>query len=533
MNQNPSPTRSTVASDLLASAVVFLVALPLCMGIAIASGAPPTAGLITGIVGGLIVGPLAGCPLQVSGPAAGLAVIVWQLIDKFGFEALGPMILAAGLVQLGAGLLGIGPWFRAVPPGVVHGMLAGIGVLIFSSQFHVMLDDKPKGNGLTNLLTIPEAVARGIFDMDFSIHHQAALTGLLTILAIMLWSQFAPRKLRFVPAALVGVLVGSATALLGSFSIARVSVPESLFSSFQLPGLSAFNPLFSVEGLVTVLALAAIASAETLLTAVAVDGIQTRSPRTNFNQELMAQGLGNMVCGVAGGLPMTGVIVRSKANVDAGAETRLSTVLHGAWLLAFVAILPGFLTYIPVASLAALLVFIGFKLVDRKKIQEIAAIGPSELVIYFGTLIGIVVTDLLQGVLFGIFLAVAKLLFALSRFGIWLEEHPEEKSVILHMHGVASFMFLPRLAGALEMIRPGMVVHVRHSELRYLDVACEELIRAFSRQYEARGGQVVIDWDDLDELKHPSRKEIRAAAAKFPVRTEKAQPSDTEAEAKA
>ena len=153
----------TFASDLLASIVVFLVALPLCMGIAIASGVPPALGLISGILGGLVVGFLAGCPLQVSGPAAGLAVMVYEMIQAHGIAMLGPLVLMAGLIQLVAGLLKAGQLFRAISPSVIYGMLAGIGVLIFGSQFHVMVDDKPKGNGLQNLMSIPDAIYKGAF----------------------------------------------------------------------------------------------------------------------------------------------------------------------------------------------------------------------------------------------------------------------------------------------------------------------------------------------------------------------------------
>ncbi|MCA9209526.1 MAG: SulP family inorganic anion transporter, partial [Planctomycetales bacterium] len=170
MNDNSSPTTErgmNLKSDFLASIVVFLVALPLCMGIAIASGAPVSAGLITGIVGGLVAGSLAGCPLQVSGPAAGLAVIVYELIRQHGYETLGLIVLIAGVLQLAASLAGLGQWFRAVSPAVVKGMLAGIGILIFASQFHVMVDDAPKDSALANLVSIPSAVWKGVGIPEF------------------------------------------------------------------------------------------------------------------------------------------------------------------------------------------------------------------------------------------------------------------------------------------------------------------------------------------------------------------------------
>src|SRR6478752_1461387 len=172
-------------NDILASVVVFLVALPLCMGISIASGVPPALGLITGVIGGLVVGFLSGAPLQVSGPAAGLAVLVWELVRDHGIAALGPVLIVAGIVQMIAGQLRVGQWFRAMSPAVIHGMLAGIGVLIFASQFHVMLDDRPKQSGVANLLSIPQAIVGGVFPIDGSKHELAAVVGVLTIVTLL------------------------------------------------------------------------------------------------------------------------------------------------------------------------------------------------------------------------------------------------------------------------------------------------------------------------------------------------------------
>src|SRR3954454_11547368 len=201
---------TTIKQDLLSSIVVFLVALPLCMGTAIASGAPPAAGLITGIVGGIIVGLFSGAPLQVSGPAAGLAVLVYEIIQKHGLENLGIVVLVAGLFQIAAGLLKAGQIFRAISPSVIFGMLAGIGILIFGAQLHVMVDDKPREDGLKNLLAIPEAFVKGIFPVDGSSHHIAAAVGIGTIAILILWSQFAPKKLRWIPGALIAVAAATA-----------------------------------------------------------------------------------------------------------------------------------------------------------------------------------------------------------------------------------------------------------------------------------------------------------------------------------
>ena len=325
----------TLVGDVPASIVVFLVALPLCMGIAIASGAPPEKGLLTGIIGGLVGGLLAGSPLQISGPAAGLAVIVFELIAQSGIGALGPILLLAGIIQLVAGLLKLGQWFRAISPAVVHGMLAGIGVLIVAGQLHVMLDTKPQAHGLANILTVPAAYW-GIFPLDGKGAEAPLFIGLVTIVVMVGWERLRPARLRLVPGALVGVACGTILTVFLRLDIAHVQVPESLARSISIPTLADLGTLLSAKSVITAAAIAFIASAETLLSAAAVDRMHD-GPRTQYNRELSSQGIGNMLCGLLGGLPMTGVIVRSSANVQAGAATRLSAILHGVWMLAAVA----------------------------------------------------------------------------------------------------------------------------------------------------------------------------------------------------
>jgi len=334
----PSFSAETFGRDFLASIVVFLVALPLCMGISLASGMPPTAGIVTGIVGGTIVGAISGAPLQVSGPAAGLSVLVWQLVKDFGVDMLGVIVLFAGLIQLVAGLCKLGQWFRAVSPAVINGMLAGIGVLILASQFHVMLDYKPIGTGIQNLLGIPTSIMNAISSGDH--HLQAAGVGALTIGTIIAWSLLAPKSWRLFPAPLMGAIVAIvAAAVLGLGEIQYVDVPDNFWSVAVYPTPEKLMRITEWPVLVGAISIAFIASAETLLCATAVDQMH-RGPRTKYDRELAAQGLGNSICGILGVLPMTGVIVRSGANVEAGAVTRLSAIMHGFWLLLFVSVIP-------------------------------------------------------------------------------------------------------------------------------------------------------------------------------------------------
>lgn len=281
--------RDTLPRDLMASVVVFLVALPLCMGIAIASGMPPAKGLLTGIVGGLVVGFLAGSPLQVSGPAAGLAVLVFELVRTYGVAMLGPILLLAGAIQLLAGRLRLGCWFRVTSPAVVYGMLAGIGILIVLSQLHVMLDLAPKASGLDNLLAFPRAAfaALGSLGMDSGL--DAALLGLGTIAVMWGWDKLRPQRLRFLPGALLGVSLATLASLWLALDVRRVEVPANLGEAIDWLRPADLLALADPSLLLAAVVVAFIASAETLLSAAAVDRLHD-GPRSDMDRELSAQG---------------------------------------------------------------------------------------------------------------------------------------------------------------------------------------------------------------------------------------------------
>ena len=498
--------------DFLASIVVFLVALPLCLGIAIASGAPPALGLVTGIIGGLVVGSIAGSPLQVSGPAAGLAVLVFELVSKHGLPMRGVVVLMAGALQLLAGSLKLGQWFRAISPSVIHGMLAGIGVLIFASQFHVAIDDKPRGSGIANLVAIPEGIYKAVFPMDLSVHHLAAGVGIISVITILLWNKLKPASLKSVPSALIAVIVATVFAAVADLPIARVTVPASLVASLNIPTNEAFVHALDADILVLALVFAFVASAETLLCATAVDQMHT-GPRTKYDQELRAQGIGNMLCGAVGALPMTGVIVRSSANVQAGATTRLSAILHGAWLLGTVVAVPFLLNRIPTAALAAILVYTGYKLVNLAQIRKIATFGRVELSIYFATLVGIVLVDLLTGVLIGFGIALAKLVWSLTHVRIDKAVDPLTGRIDFDLHGSATFVSIPRLAAALETVPTGSEVHIQIEHLDHIDHACLDMISAWGRQHEATGGKLVLEWHEL-QTRYAAPQSLQDQAAR-------------------
>jgi MFS superfamily sulfate permease-like transporter len=527
---NNGEKSSQLRSDFFASIVVFLVALPLCIGIAVAVGVSPPRALITGIIGGIVVGSLAGSPLQVSGPAAGLFVIVAELLTTskqryleshnlsaagsdaaaalqsqaalYALTVLGAAVFLAGCLQLIAGRFGLGQWFRAVSPAVIKGMLAGIGALILVSQFHVMLDHRPMWNGeparggLQHLAAIPEAVIKALSPDGTHGHHLAAATGMLTIVVLMGWPELAPKKLRVVPAALVAVIVATIFSLALDFSISRLVVPDQFFAEVTLPSQQSIALLADRAVLLAGLVIAVVASAETLLCATAVDQMH-KGPRTNYDRELMSQGVGNILCGLVGALPMTGVIVRSSANVQAGAKTRFSTILHGAWLLVFVALFPSVLAYIPKAALGALLVYTGWKLLHIKEARSLWKFSKSEALIFVVTMVVIVVEDLLVGVMVGVALSAAKLLYTFTHLHSDLVISNDQKKADLKLRGSATFLRLPNLARCLERVPSAAELHVDMHALNYVDHACLELLMTWAKQHESTGGSLVMDWDSL------------------------------------
>jgi MFS superfamily sulfate permease-like transporter len=483
--------------DLSASLVVFLVALPLCMGIAIASGLPPAKGLITGVIGGIVVGTLAGSPLQVSGPAAGLAVIVFELIQQYGISALGPILILAGLFQFIAGLLKVGQWFRAISPAVIHGMLAGIGLLIVLQQFHVMLDHKPSSSGPANFVAMFTAAAHDIFPLDGRGEEFALLLGLLTIAVMALWSKYRPAKLKLLPGALLGILAATSLAQIFHMPVKHVDVPSNLLTVIDLPSMSSLGNAHWQSILTSALVVAFIASAETLLSAAAVDRMQSRV-RTNYNRELTAQGVGNVLCGFLGALPMTGVIVRSSANVQAGAETRRSAILHGVWILLFITLLPSLLTMVPISSLAGVLVYTGVKLVNVAEIRNLVRFGRMPLLIYAATLLTIVAKDLLTGVMVGMGLSVIQLLWRATHVSIHMENGAREGHKQLVLEGAATFVRIPKISAALDQVPAGSIVYVDASRLHHVDHACLELIEHWAEGHKALGTQIFLEWEHLE-----------------------------------
>lgn len=496
--------RESLLHDFSASLVVFLVALPLSIGIAIASGLPPASGIITAIIGGIIVSSLSGCALQISGPAAGLAVLVTDLVAHHSVERLGMVVMLAGALQMIAGATRMAQWFRAVPPSVMHGMLSGIGILICAAQIHLMVDDGPKGTAINNIIQIPTAFLKSVVPDAQTSHQEAALVGIGTICCLLLWQKFVPKKLKWLPGSLVAVVLAAGICSMLNLPVQHVNIPDNIWNVIHLPTL-AWLQQPSWQILIDALAVAFIASAETLLTAASVDKMH-QGERTNYGKELFAQGVGNMLCGFVGVGPLTGVIVRSGVNVSAGARSRLSGVMHGCWLLLFVSTIPFAIRLIPMAALAALLVYTGFKLINWQMFRELLGYGRSEAAIYVATIATILCTDLLTGVVVGLVLSAGKLLYMFSHFEIEIRSNQQLRTVDMWLHGSATFLTLPKLAQALDSIGSGCELRAHLDGLQYIDHACLDLLLGWETRHKKDGGHLIIDWNRLETANQPPRE---------------------------
>lgn len=469
---------SNLGADLPASLVVFLVALPLSLGIAAASGAPVMAGLIAAAVGGIVAGSLGGSPLQVSGPAAGLTVVVAGLVDEFGWQVTCAITAAAGVVQLVLGISRVGRAALAVSPVVVKAMLAGIGITIILQQVHVLLGGKAAGSAVENLTGLPAAI------INVELH--SAFLG-LAVVAVLLGWKYLPTAVRKVPGPLAAVVVVSALSMAVAPNVERISFTGSLSDAVALPSLPDGNWRAAAMAVITV---ALIASIESLLSAVAVDKMHAGA-RTNLNRELVGQGSANVVSGMLGGLPVTGVIVRSATNVEAGAATRASAILHGVWVLVFSALFAGLIQLIPLSVLAGLLLVIGAKLIKIADIKT--SLRTGDLLVYVVTLACVVILNLLEGVIIGLALAALSVLWRVLRAQIQAQA-PLADSLPwrVTIAGSCSFFALPRLNCVLHSV-PASEDVVVELNADYLDHAFREALVAWQTQHRNTGASVTLE----------------------------------------
>ncbi|WP_329280235.1 bifunctional SulP family inorganic anion transporter/carbonic anhydrase [Streptomyces sp. NBC_00691] len=477
------PRRFRVAgADLSASVAVFLIALPLSLGIALATGAPLQSGLVAAAVGGLVAGRFGGSPLQVSGPAAGLTVVTAELIQLYGWRTTCAITVLAGLAQLGLSALRVARSALAVSPAIVHGMLAGIGVTIALAQLHIVLGATPQSSAVGNVQGLPAQLAH--------IHPAALGISALTVAVLLCWPRLPGRTgqlVRKVPAALVAVIGATAVATFAGLAVPRVDLPS--WSSHALPGLPEGPVLGIAAGVLTI---TLVTSVQSLLSAVAVDKLVAARPdggrgvpRSALDRELAGQGAANLISGALGGLPVAGVAVRSVANVSAGAVSRASTMLHGLWIVLAALLLVPVLDLIPLPALAALVMVVGIQMVSITHIRTVTR--HREVVVYAVTLSGVVLIGILEGVALGIGVAIAVALHRLARTRITREERDGRH--LLHVRGQLTFLAVPRLSRALHQLPHGSDVVVE-LDGSFMDHAAYEALSDWTAGHLAHGGTV-------------------------------------------
>ncbi|MBA4019880.1 MAG: hypothetical protein C0483_22160 [Pirellula sp.] len=651
-----APAFAAWRQDLPASLIVFLVSLPLSMAVAVAAGAPVSAGLMAGIVGGLVVGALSGAPLQITGPSVGLTVLIYQAWQEFGIESLGVLVLACGVLQILFAFFRLGVWYRAVSPAVLQGMLAGIGALIFTSQFHVMVDERPQSSGIANLLTIPDALAKGfppptletaeqraavratmqrlsglhqdqtelleevhhilaggstwsdelgkadgandannraIAEMlddieletqlqalaprqqalvdelaglrgdgaaeplaaalagtrralddlqagdvgsarasqdqaeqlllrarDTTKHHRwAATIGILTITLLVGWQALVARRFNYLPGAFVAVALVTAAATIWQLPLSFVELPESMFGESFFPNLGELATLTRPRMMILALEFALVASVETLLCTARAERHHAH-PQAHYNRELLAQGIGNVCCGLLRALPVAGSLVGTSVNADAGARSRWAGVAQGLWLLLLVVTALTWLQAVPTAALAAVLVYTGFRLIDHPAAIRLWRDNRVEAGIYTATALTVFCVGLLPGLIAGVALSLGRLIWEFSRLEIERRPDPEHGRYELMLRGNATFLRLPYLADALAEVPPDAELHLNVEGLDVIDRACLDLLHDWQRENEPYGGRLALNQESLAARfwRRPRRRTEENGTAQKPRR---------------
>jgi MFS superfamily sulfate permease-like transporter len=495
-------------TDLMSGLVVFLVALPLCLGIALASGAPLFAGIISGIIGGIIVGYFSNSNTSVSGPAAGLTAIVMAAITSLGsYEVFLLAVIIAGLIQYGLGMAKAGTLSNYIPSNVIEGMLAAIGIIIMLKQFpHAVGYDADnegdfffieKGTGHNSFSAIIDAV-------NFS--HPGAL--IITAFSILVLIAFIKipllKKIKSLPSALVvvtfGVIVNELfkafmpNLQIGNEHLVSLPVSDSFASFLGQFSVPAFGAIINPSVWITAITLAIVASIESLLCVEAADKLDPWKRITNVNTELKAQGIGNILSGLIGGIPMTSVIVRTSANIGAGARTKISAISHGVYLALAVLLIPTILNKIPLASLSAILLSIGYKLSSPSIYRHMWHNGKSQFVPFAVTILAVVFTDLLRGV--GIGLAVS-ILFILKEnlkvaYFFKKEEHHRGETIFIDLAQEVSFLNKAAIKQTLFHLPPDSHVVINSSNSVYIDFDVLQLLREF-REFTSKEKNINLE----------------------------------------
>jgi MFS superfamily sulfate permease-like transporter len=482
-------------NDFQSSIVVFLIALPLCLGIALASNAPLAAGLYAGIIGGIVIGALSGSPISVSGPAAGLTVIVASSITTLGsFETFTVAVFISGLLQLLFGILKGGSVGDFFPSSVIKGMLAAIGIILILKQFpHAIGHDADyMGDESFNEQDGGNTFSTFFGSLRF-LHPGAVFISLAGMFIMLSWEKAAARKIKFfqtIPGPLVAVLMGVVLNLIFKHTLPSLALKEihmvnlpftggvgDFFGGFKLPQwASLLNP----EVYKVAFTLAIVGSLESLLSVDAADKLDEQGRSTNKNRELIAQGAGNALSGFVGGLPITAVIVRTSANVTAGAKTKLSAVLHGVWLILCVIFIPDLLNLIPLSALAAMLILVGYKLAKPELIKSMYKKGMDQFIPFATTIIAILLTDLLVGIMIGMVVGFVFVLKSNMHNSIVMVQ--EEGNFLIRFYKDVSFLQKSKLQKLLNTIPENSSLMIDGSGGVYVDNDIVDLIEDFIKR---------------------------------------------------
>ena len=493
---------SHLKSDLPASVVVFLVATPLCLGIALASGAPLFSGIIAGIVGGIVVGAISGSSLGVSGPAAGLAVIVLNAIATLGeWEVFLMAVVLSGVIQLILGFLKAGIIGYYFPSSVIKGMLSGIGIIIILKQIPHALgyDSVPEGAMAFQQADSHNTFSELFYVLDF-VHPGAILVTLFALGILILWDQPFMKKhkiFQLVQGPLVAVVSGILLNILFKAFSPGLTIDEShLVQIPEADGFAGFLGLFTLPNFsavsnpvvyTTAFTIAIVASLETLLCVEATDKLDPMKRITPTNLELKAQGIGNIISGFIGGLPITQVIVRSSANIQSGGKSKMSAILHGFLLLFAAMMIPGILNMIPLATLAAILFVVGYKLAKPVLFKQMYRLGWVQFIPFMVTILGIVFTDLLVGIAMGMGVAIFYILRQNFRNPYFvpedIEQHPED-IITINLSEDVSFLNRASIMKTLNEIPPHTQVIIDASKTTSIDHDVYEIIRDFESTAE-------------------------------------------------
>jgi MFS superfamily sulfate permease-like transporter len=506
--------------DLPSSIVVFLVALPLCLGIALASGAPLFSGILTGIIGGVVVGALSGSQLSVAGPAAGLTVIVFNAIVGLGsYETFLLAVFLAGAIQITLGIVKAGTIGNYFPSAVIEGMLAAIGIILIMKQFPhaVGYDADFEGDESFSQLDKDNTFS-GIFQAIGKINYGAVIIAAVSLLILIYWPKF--KKVAMIPAPLLVVLSGVALSLAFAgtdlalrgkqlVNIPIVNSASEFFALFKSPNFSAIG---NKEVWIVAFTIAVVASLETLLSLEAVDKLDPIKRISPTNRELVAQGTGNIISGLLGGLPMTAVIVRSSANVNAGARTKMSAIIHGVWLLIALLLIPSLINYIPLSCLAAILLMTGYKLARIGLFKHMWHKGLPQFIPFVITIIAVVFTDLLIGVGIGMMVGVFYILRTNMRnpYFYHIEGGGSKKIIRIRLAEEVSFLNKAAIQITLTTLPNETQVIIDGSNSRYIDPDVLEIIHNYKHNAYTKGIIVELvsikDHYDVPKLKEMSYK---------------------------